>query len=72
MIEGSGWVLRARAGSKSRDKGGEGRGREGMWKERLKELGVFVANALIEMGDLGAAARHLETLRPRDGGRMRC
>lgn len=43
----------------------EGRG---MWKERLKELGVFVANALIEMGDLGAAARHLETLRPRDGG----
>ena len=37
------------------------------WKERLKELGLFVANALIEMGDAGAAVRHLESLRPRNG-----
>lgn len=38
-----------------------------VWKERLKELGLFVANALIEMGDAGAAVRHLESLRPREG-----
>lgn len=37
------------------------------WKERLKELGLCVANALIEMGDAGAAIRHLESLRPRNG-----
>ena len=37
------------------------------WKERLKELGLYVANALVEMGDAGAAVRHLESLRPRDG-----
>ena len=33
------------------------------WKERLKELGLCVANALIEMGDAEAAIRHLESLR---------
>ena len=39
-----------------------------MWKERLKALGLAcVANALIEMGDAGAAVRHLESLRPRSG-----
>lgn len=37
-----------------------------MWKERLKELGLCVANALIEMGDAGAAVRHLESLRPKN------
>lgn len=37
------------------------------WKERLKELGLCVANALIEMGDAGAAVSHLESLRPRNG-----
>lgn len=37
-----------------------------LWKERLKELGICVANALIEMGDLGAAIRHLQSLRPRE------
>ena len=37
------------------------------WKERLRELGLCVANALIEMDDSGAAARHLESLRPRSG-----
>lgn len=40
-----------------------------IWKERLKELGICVANALIEMGGLAAAVRHLETLRPRNGRR---
>ena len=34
-----------------------------LWKERLQDLGMCVANTLIEMGDLGAAARHLESLR---------
>ena len=38
-----------------------------LWIERLKGLGIFVADALVEMGDLGAAARHLETLKPRAG-----
>ena len=37
------------------------------WRERLKQLGLCVANALIELGDTGAAIRHLESLRPRDG-----
>ncbi|KAK0513409.1 hypothetical protein JMJ35_004395 [Cladonia borealis] len=36
-----------------------------LWKTRLKDLGIYVANALIEIGDLPAAARHLETLTPR-------
>ena len=31
-------------------------------KERLKDLGLRVANALVEMGDMAAAARHLESL----------
>ena len=38
-----------------------------LWKGRLKELGLSVANALIEMGDAAAAVRHLESLRPRSG-----
>ena len=33
------------------------------WKERLEEIGLCVANALIEMGDAEAAIRHLESLR---------
>ena len=37
------------------------------WKKRLEELGLYVANALVEMGDVGAAVRHLESLRPRTG-----
>lgn len=37
------------------------------WKERLKEMGLYVANALIEMGDAEAAVRHLESLRPGNG-----
>lgn len=35
------------------------------WKGRLEDLGICVANALIELGDMGAAARHLESLRHR-------
>lgn len=34
-----------------------------MWEERLKDLGVRVASALVEMGDLASAAAHLQTLR---------
>jgi HEAT repeat protein len=38
-------------------------GERNLWRERLKDLGVRVGNALIEMGDLAATRRHLETLR---------
>ena len=38
-----------------------------VWKQRLEDLGLCVANALIESGDTGAAIRHLESLRPRSG-----
>lgn len=34
-----------------------------MWNARLGDLGMRVANALIEMGDLEGAGRHLESLR---------
>lgn len=34
-----------------------------LWRHRLHDLGVRVANALVEMGDLKAAGRHLESLR---------
>ena len=37
-----------------------------LWVERLHDLGVRVGNALIEMGDLVGAARHLKTLRGRN------
>ena len=36
------------------------------WTTRLKDLGIRVANALVEMGDLEGAARHLKTLRRPD------
>ncbi len=38
-----------------------------IWRERLQDLGYCVANTLVELGELGAATRHLESLRPRDG-----
>lgn len=38
------------------------------WKERLKDLGIRVGNALIETGDLAAAIRHFESLRGKDSG----
>lgn len=34
-----------------------------LWRGRLQDLGVRVGNALVEMGDLKAAGRHLESLR---------
>jgi hypothetical protein len=34
-----------------------------LWRKRLTELGIRVANVLVELGDLGAAARHLEGMR---------
>lgn len=34
-----------------------------MWEERLQDLGVRVANALVEIGDLDGAVRHMKTLR---------
>ena len=38
-----------------------------LWAARLRELGLLVADALVEMGDLEGAARHLATLQ---GGRQ--
>ena len=35
-----------------------------LWEDRLSELGIRVASALIEMGDLDGAARFLKTLKP--------
>lgn len=35
---------------------------EKMWEGRLHDLGIRVANMLVEMGDLEAAGRHLRTL----------
>lgn len=39
-----------------------------LWRHRLHDLGVRVANALVEMGDLKAAGRHLESLRDAPAG----
>lgn len=36
---------------------------KGLWRERLADLGIRSVNALIEMGDLDAAKRSLESLR---------
>lgn len=38
------------------------------WRERLADLGVRVAGALVEMDDLAGALVHLGTLTPRRGG----
>ena len=37
------------------------------WKARLEDLGTRVGNALVEMGDFGGAARHLESFRGKGG-----
>lgn len=34
-----------------------------VWQERLEDLGIRVGNALIEIGDLDGAVRHLKTLK---------
>ncbi|KAH7045796.1 hypothetical protein B0J12DRAFT_576844 [Macrophomina phaseolina] len=39
-----------------------------MWKDRLRELAIRVANALIEMGECEGAARHLAGLVRADSG----
>ncbi|KAL2758945.1 hypothetical protein ACRALDRAFT_1055635 [Sodiomyces alcalophilus JCM 7366] len=41
-----------------------------LWKARLHDLGVKVAGALVEMGDLSGAAYHLGTLRDGGDGKM--
>jgi len=59
----------ARAEARKAARDGEKR----LWRDRLKDLGVSVGNALVEMGDLEAARRHLETLRSgadREGDRI--
>ncbi|KAK3989315.1 hypothetical protein QBC44DRAFT_327567 [Cladorrhinum sp. PSN332] len=38
-----------------------------LWKDRLADLGVRVAGALVEMDDLKGAAEHLKGLKPREG-----
>lgn len=38
-----------------------------LWKERLHDLGIRVAGALIEMDDLSGAAAHLRSLRGKSG-----
>ena len=40
----------------------ESREEKELWKGRLRDLGVRVASALVEMGDLTAAGRHLKSL----------
>ncbi|KAL7272947.1 hypothetical protein RUND412_004219 [Rhizina undulata] len=37
-----------------------------LWRRRLKDVGIRVGNALVEMGDLAGAARHLEGLKKGD------
>lgn len=41
-----------------------------VWKDRLVELGIKVAGALVEMDDLAGAAHHLATLRDRGDGKL--
>lgn len=41
-----------------------------LWRERLDELGVRVAGALVEMDDLAGAAQLLGSLRDRGDGRL--
>lgn len=41
-----------------------------VWKARLAELGVKVAGALVEMGDLAGAKDHLAGLKDRAGGKL--
>ncbi len=41
-----------------------------LWKERLTELGIKIAGALIEMDDLPGAAHHLATLKERPDGKL--
>lgn len=38
-----------------------------LWRRRLRDCGIRVANTLVEMGDLEGAGRHLGTLSRNDG-----
>lgn len=38
-----------------------------LWRRRLRDCGIRVANTLVEMGDLDGAGRHLGTLSTSDG-----
>ncbi|KAF2111790.1 hypothetical protein BDV96DRAFT_498860 [Lophiotrema nucula] len=38
-----------------------------LWRTRLKDCGIRVANVLVEMGELEGAGRHLNTLSPSHG-----
>lgn len=38
------------------------RGEEDVWSQRLRDLGLRVADTLVEMGELETASRHLDTL----------
>lgn len=40
-----------------------------LWKERIHDLGIKVAGALVEMDDLPGAAHHLDGLPDRSGGK---
>lgn len=39
-----------------------------LWRRRLRDCGIRVANTLVEMGDLDGAGRHLGTLSKQDAG----
>lgn len=52
--------------AKARRRGTEGEAERDLWEARLRDLGLRVASALVEMEDLDGAARHLNTLAPRD------
>ncbi|KAK0661632.1 hypothetical protein QBC41DRAFT_35830 [Cercophora samala] len=41
-----------------------------LWRERLEDLGVRVAGALVEMGDVKGAGEHLRGLKIGDSGKM--
>ena len=45
--------------------GAQGRAERQLWERRLRDLGVRVANGLVEVGEWQGARRHLETLRSR-------
>ncbi|KAI9815320.1 MAG: hypothetical protein M1827_002800 [Pycnora praestabilis] len=57
--------LAREARAEVRKSGGQERG---MWKDRLLDLGIRVGSALVEMGDLEGAARHLDSLRTANSG----
>lgn len=62
------YILAGEARSEIARAGKEGRGEdEGLWKDRLRDLGIRVASALVEMGDAEGAGRHLRSLEGADG-----